>query len=281
MKDQQRFLKIWQKSQIAISIAASTVYFLFGTLAFLLQFDEEGRLVPGAIDAAMPLVISFVVASFLCLTRNRGLQRYHEKVILKEVHDGLKTTLYIVSGLLAMMILFYGLEYYGLSESKAGLEPIANLLGLMLFIFPLRTILDFYTILGEARLYFKQAIGGDGLYWIEKGADRLEKYLRTLEIGVSSRDLVHHLNLAKIKNQDVDSLLRTLLRSIEKEEPSLYEGLKSVLGDDKLIGKVKRTTWREVPKVLVLKPELLQALLIVMAGIIAIVYFFLTGKVML
>lgn len=110
---------------------------------------------------------------------------------------------------------------------------------------------------------------------------RLEKYLRNLEIDVSSRELVYRFNLAKIKNEDVDCLLRKLLRSMEEQEPSLYDGLVSLLGDETLVGKVKRTRWSDVPRVFVLRPELLQVPAIVVLVILEIFSFFLTGEVVL
>lgn len=140
-------------------------------------------------------------------------------------------------------------------------------------------LVDFHTKLGEVVFYLNPSLKNDlDVLSILKGMKNLEKYLRRLKIAVSAINLDYNLNIAKIKGEDISGNLELLIDSLKNKNNGLYESLKTILNDEKLIRKIEKSSWKTFPQLIFTKPEIIKLSLTVIFGIILITLFIFTDK---
>ena len=140
-------------------------------------------------------------------------------------------------------------------------------------------LVDFHTKLGEVFFYLNPGLKNDlDVLSILKGMKNLEKYLRRLKIAVSAINLDYNLNIVKIKGEDISGNLELLIDSLKNKNNGLYESLKTILNNEKLIRKIEKSSWKTFPQLIFTKPEIIKLSLAVIFGIILITLLIFTDK---
>ncbi|MGD9131963.1 MAG: hypothetical protein PVH73_10395 [Candidatus Bathyarchaeota archaeon] len=199
--------------------------------------------------------------------------KFQESLTVK----GLKKFLSIL-----VIVFFFGIVFFGLISYFGGsVSPmLVPVLGVLILIsVPLIPFLDFHTDLGEAVFYFNHAIA-DNLdsYLTKEGTKKLEDHLKNQGISVSSRDLFFRLNITRMKNEDVTSILKELVNSLKNRDAGLYDVLVKIVEDPSLIKKVDPSSWKNSFQLILSDPKIVQLILLIIWGVVTLANFILTGK---
>lgn len=266
MSEESRFLKKWSKGAAALNGLLMSIYFWMG---FITLFQS----IVSLYSFLLSFFVSIVLGMILSGIRNRFATKYQESLTVKALKKLLRT---LVIGFAVSIGLFSVLPYLGGSVSP---WLIPAIMGLIMIIFPFFVFLDFHTDLGEAVFYFNHAIDDNlDVYLTKEGTKKLENYLKNQGISVSSRDLVFRLNIARMKNEDVTSILEELVNSLKNRDAGLYEILVKILEKPSMIKSVESSIWKNSFQLVLSDPKVMQLFLLIIWGIITLAIFILTGR---